>query len=266
MGKTIKNVVKGGKCQWTVRRRNLHGARMVLLAVLSSLTVVFDVVCTHTLPLHAGTAMVVITGASLGPMEGLICGGISRLVCNFFNGQGMWTLWQMGAWGLLGAASGWIFYPLPKNDVKNIRHAGSFCLGLITAVLTAGLIAGVDYIFTGKPQESFLGYRIYFYGGIALAVFLLFKKKLPRNPYTLFTVTFLFTFIFYGGIMNFASMVLSRSAAPEPQSISLSALRAVYITGVPYDFFHALSAAFMAFFFGMEMIRKIDHAVKKFGL
>lgn len=210
MKKIIKNtVLSDGTEQWTVRKRNFHGARMVLIAIMCSLTVLFSVISTNTIPFHIGTAMVVITGASLGAGEGFICGFMSRFICNFFNGQGPWTPWQMLSWGLLGA------------------------------------VAGV--FFCASPDK---GHRV----------------KIPKNPYTLSIATFLFTFILYGGIMNFAAMLLSYSAAPDRQSISMEVLGAVYLAGVPYDLFHAGCASVMVFLFGMQMIKKIEHAVKKYGL
>lgn len=210
MKKVIKStVLSDGTEQWTVRKRDFHGARMVLAAIMCSLTVLFSVISTNTIPLHIGTAMVVITGVSLGAGEGFICGLISRFICNFFNGQGPWTPWQMLSWGLLGAVAGVLFYA-PSNTL----HRG----------------------------------------------------KIPKNPYTLSVATFLFTFLLYGGIMNFAAMILSFSAAPDGQSVSMEVLGAVYLAGVPYDLFHAACASVMVFLFGMQMIKKIEHAVKKYGL
>jgi energy-coupling factor transport system substrate-specific component len=50
------------------------------------------------------TVMVVCAGAALGAREGVAVGGVAALVSNIFLGQGVWTPWQMLAWGACGAA------------------------------------------------------------------------------------------------------------------------------------------------------------------
>ena len=49
------------------------------------------------------TVIVVCTGAALGARSGVAAGAIAALVSNFFLGQGVWTPWQMLAWGMCGA-------------------------------------------------------------------------------------------------------------------------------------------------------------------
>jgi energy-coupling factor transport system substrate-specific component len=50
------------------------------------------------------TVMAVCAGVALGLRSGIAVGGIAALVSNFFLGQGIWTPWQMLAWGACGAA------------------------------------------------------------------------------------------------------------------------------------------------------------------
>src|SRR5439155_12084518 len=50
------------------------------------------------------TVIAVCAGAALGLRAGVAVGGIAALVSNFFLGQGVWTPWQMLAWGGCGAA------------------------------------------------------------------------------------------------------------------------------------------------------------------
>lgn len=52
------------------------------------------------------TAMVILTGVTLGPLCGAATGFVSALVSNMVLGQGIWTLFQMLAWGLIGFAAG----------------------------------------------------------------------------------------------------------------------------------------------------------------
>ena len=49
------------------------------------------------------TVIVVVTGVALGARAGIGVGAAAAFVSNFFLGQGLWTPWQMLAWGACGA-------------------------------------------------------------------------------------------------------------------------------------------------------------------
>lgn len=55
------------------------------------------------------TAIIIIAGCSLGATSGYMTGCLSALVSNMILGQGLWTPWQMLAWGLIGFLSGVFF-------------------------------------------------------------------------------------------------------------------------------------------------------------
>jgi prenyltransferase beta subunit len=48
------------------------------------------------------TDIVLLSGFALGGAPGFVVGAAGALASNFFYGQGPWTPWQMGAWGLVG--------------------------------------------------------------------------------------------------------------------------------------------------------------------
>ncbi len=52
------------------------------------------------------SAIAIIAGAALGRRNGFMVGALAALTSNFFFGQGMWTPWQMYAWGMVGHAGG----------------------------------------------------------------------------------------------------------------------------------------------------------------
>lgn len=52
------------------------------------------------------SAIAIMAGATLGPRAGFMVGALAALTSNMFFGQGMWTPWQMYAWGLVGYAGG----------------------------------------------------------------------------------------------------------------------------------------------------------------
>ena len=49
------------------------------------------------------TVIAVAAGSALGLRAGVAVGGLAAIASNFFLGQGVWTPWQMLAWGACGA-------------------------------------------------------------------------------------------------------------------------------------------------------------------
>ena len=102
-------------------RRKPKAREIVLIAMMSALTVTLQLFCHITLPLQIGTAMIIISGISLGPEAGFLIGAVSRFVCNFYMGQGPWTPWQMFCWGILGFLAGLAFNKVDLDELKS-RH------------------------------------------------------------------------------------------------------------------------------------------------
>jgi energy-coupling factor transport system substrate-specific component len=71
------------------------------------------------------TVIVVCTGAALGTRAGIAVGGIAALVSNIFLGQGVWTPWQMLAWGACGAAGA-----LASRFIRSRPALAAFCFVL----------------------------------------------------------------------------------------------------------------------------------------
>jgi len=73
------------------------------------------------------TVIAVCAGAALGMRAGIAVGGVAALVSNFFLGQGVWTPWQMLAWGACGAAGAALASPARR---RVFLAALCFALGL----------------------------------------------------------------------------------------------------------------------------------------
>ena len=52
------------------------------------------------------SAIALIAGAALGRRNGFIVGALAAFTSNFFFGQGLWSPWQMYAWGIVGYMGG----------------------------------------------------------------------------------------------------------------------------------------------------------------
>lgn len=239
--------------------RKPRAREIVLLAVLISFCVVSNLICSHTIPLHAGTAMVVLAGISMGPEAGFLTGALGRFVCNFFDGQGIWTPWQMTAWGIIGFISGVSFRKVEKGE-KGSRFSIFICVG-------AGVIVGYFVnMITGK-SDDFVGVKLYLWMFIGFATgVILQRKKLPIDRFVISVYTFIIVFVFYGGIMSFAAMLMQNSYSPSENPINADTLRALYVTGAPYDFMHALGAAFCVFLIGESLLGKLERIQIKYGI
>lgn len=256
-------------------KRKPRAREIVLLSTMTGLSVAANELCSHTIPLHAGTAMVVISGIALGPETGFFVGALARFVCNFFSGQGPWTPWQMFSWGLMGYLAGLCFNTIRvRGRLEEETLAGRFSLKKSTSFrLLAGPLAAIAggeilgyllYVWTGVQGETFWGWRVYVFGFLGLAFgIVLQRKKLPADPVTTSVFVFLITVLVYGGIMNFAAMLMTAQSGGE---VSVEALKALYVTGLPYDLMHGAGAALCMFFAGDVILQKLQRIQIKFGI
>ena len=244
-----------------VRNRKVKAREVVMIAVMSAITVLGNLLSFPILPIQAGTGMVIISGIAFGPIVGAIIGMLSRLIVNFFTGQGVWTIWQMCCWGLLGAIAGLVF---SKVDIEAPRSRDfKVLVGPVTAVLVMEVIAYLSYLIWPNGETTFLGWRLYAFGLVGLIIgAIIQRKRMPADDITLAVFTFFVVFILYGGIMNIGTMFMSSMSAAD---LSLDALLALYVTGAPFDLWHAFRAAVFVFIFGNAILRKLERVKIKYG-
>lgn len=84
------------------------------------------------------SATAIIAGATLGRRNGFMVGALAALASNFFFGQGMWSPWQMYAWGMVGYLGG----VLASAGVFDNRATGK---PRMVALVTCGLASGALY-------------------------------------------------------------------------------------------------------------------------
>ncbi|MCR5586534.1 MAG: ECF transporter S component [Lachnospiraceae bacterium] len=253
--------------------RSVKARDVVLIATMTSFTVVANVICTHTVPLHAGTAMVVITGVALGPEAGFLTGALGRLICNVFDGQGPWTPWQMVAWGIMGLFAGIAFN---RVDLKSkslfeesiAKKTSSFkvILGPLSCIFIAEFLGILIFALNGD-KKGFLGLWVYIFGFTGLVSGVIIQRaKLTADVLSLTLFTFFVTFIVYGGLLNFANVLMMNAINPVENEISKEAFLAVYLSGLPYDLQHAAGASAVMFFIGESMLNKVERVRIKFGI
>ena len=245
-------------------RRKPRAREVVLIAMMSALTVASHTFFHIAFSVQIGTAMVIISGISLGPEAGFLIGAMSRFVCNFYMGQGAWTPWQMFCWGLLGFLAGLAF----NREISKQNSIGNFkkMMAPVLCVIFSELVAYISFLVWPGNDKTFFGWRVYLFGIIGLLLAVIFQKgKLKADNITMAVFTFVVTFVIYGGIMNFAAMCLSMNE-PGSLGIGVKALKALYVSGVGYDFYHALTAAICVFVIGTPMVNKLERIKIKYGI
>lgn len=263
-------------------KRKPKAREVVIIAMMTAITVVSHMFFHVILPVQIGTAMVIISGIALGPEAGFMVGALARFVCNFYMGQGPWSPWQMFCWGLLGFLAGLTFNKVAvRNRYEELGEEGQaaaaaaleerksrafrMVMGPVMCVLFGIVTAYVTYLIVPGKDTTFWGWRVYAFGAAGLlAGALLQRKRMPVDSLSLSMFTFLTTVIIYGGIMNMAAMFTS-SGIPG-NDISFNTLRLLYISGLPYDLYHGITAAVCMFVVGNPMIEKLERIKIKYGI
>jgi energy-coupling factor transport system substrate-specific component len=118
-------------------RGKLTSKEISLVAILSGFSAVSRVPFAAIPSVQPCTYIIICTGYVFGPLAGFMVGAITALVSNMFLGQGPWTIFQMFAWGAVGATAA----ILPKLRIKGI---GLVVFGVIWGYLF-GWIMNVWY-------------------------------------------------------------------------------------------------------------------------
>jgi len=88
-----------------------------LVAVMTALSVCGRVLFYPIAFFKPVSAIVILCGLWLGPLAGLICGGLSAIVSGIFFGYGLWLPFQVLAWGLIGLFAGLLRRPMKKSRI-----------------------------------------------------------------------------------------------------------------------------------------------------
>lgn len=250
-------------------KRRPKAREIVLIAVMTAITAFAHIVF-HLAAIPIGTALVIVAGISMGPEAGFLVGALARFVCNFYQGQGPYTPWQMFCWGLLGFLAGLAFSKVTAERLtigkkkQGIDAAGTFTALVAPVLSLAGflVLAYVSYLLVPGDDDTFFGWRVYAFGAAGLLIgTILQRRRLPVNSITITVFTFVTTVILYGGIMNMATMFYTIGF-----DVSFNSLRLLYISGLPYDLTHAVLASVCMFFLGHPMIKKIERIKIKYGI
>jgi len=81
---------------------------IALISILGTISAVSRIPFAAIPSVQPCTYLILCAGYTFGPVTGFTVGALTPLISNFFLGQGPWTLYQMFAWGLVGASSAFL--------------------------------------------------------------------------------------------------------------------------------------------------------------
>ncbi|QSX07354.1 ECF transporter S component [Sedimentibacter sp. zth1] len=134
----------------------------------------------------------------------------------------------------------------------------------VTFDAESGFLVGATSAFTSNfffGQGPWTPWQMFSLGIIGFIAGVLQRKGiLKKNKISLCIFGFIITYLVYGFLMNFASLVMVSNRITKASLIS------VYISGVPYDTVHAVATVFFLYVLSNPMIRKLDRIRLKYGM
>ena len=79
---------------------------IVLIAVLTAIATVGRIILMSIPAVNLASFIIIMVGVVFGKEEGFLVGALTAFVSGLFMGMGYWVLFQMLAWGLMGASAG----------------------------------------------------------------------------------------------------------------------------------------------------------------
>lgn len=104
-------------------KRKIGTRRLVLTAAFVALASIGRVICSPLPGVNPVTAITIFAAIYMGSETGFMVGAFSALISNMFAGMGVWTPFQMFAWGLIGTFAGLFSKQLINNKIKLCVYA-----------------------------------------------------------------------------------------------------------------------------------------------
>ena len=115
--------------------------KLTPVVVISATSVAGRVLFNVIPQVQPSTALIILTGLSLGPFCGGATGMLTAFVSNMVLGQGPWTPFQMLAWGLIGVGAGY----LGKN--RWLSSLPSACIYGVISAFFYSILTDFSYLY-----------------------------------------------------------------------------------------------------------------------
>ncbi|GEM04477.1 membrane protein [Halolactibacillus miurensis] len=125
--------------------------RLTLIAVLAAMATVGRFFLQHIPNVQPVTAIIILSAFFLGPFSGFLLAFLTTYLTNLALGMGIWTLWQILAWSLIGVIAGLLGKIIKRRVLVYLT-----VLAFFSGFLFGFFFAVINYIVSGK----FLGYYL----------------------------------------------------------------------------------------------------------
>ena len=150
--------------------------KLTLLAIFAAVAVVGRSLFAFLPNVQPVTAIIIICGILLGPGAAIILSLLVTFLSNMLLGMGIWTVWQIISWALIGLISGMI-----GKYVKEIPVFYLVIFGVFSGYLYGLIISLVTFQATGKFWPYYLvGLPFDTYHAIGNGVFILILYPLIK--------------------------------------------------------------------------------------
>lgn len=142
--------------------RKPQARELVIIAVLCAIGVAGRAVFFMLPQFKPVVAVVIIAGVCFGGETGFLVGAVTAFTSNMLFGQGIWTPWQMFAFGIAGFIAGIMFR---KGMLRKKRN--SLCIfGAITTFLVVGLVLDTGAALMWQAEPTLTSMITYYLMGI----------------------------------------------------------------------------------------------------
>lgn len=160
--------------------------KLTIMAMLVALTVVGRLMLTYVPNVQITTTMVIIISFLLSPSQAVMVAVASTLLTNIILGMGIWTIWQIIAWSIIGLISGLIGKIHHKIPLKVLSLYAGFCgmlYGFMVSIPASKIVTDNfwAYYIIGLPFDigHAIGNVLFFFVFYPL-FFRLFKSKIKE--------------------------------------------------------------------------------------
>src|SRR5699024_203044 len=133
--------------------------KLTLLAILSALAVAGRYAFTFLPNVQPVTAILIIGGFFLGPGMAFIMAFLITFLSNMLLGMGVWTIWQVIAWGIIGVMSGflgkWWARSIPLYVIVLFAVFSGYFYGFMISLVTYQVTGHFwPYYLAGLPFDT----------------------------------------------------------------------------------------------------------------
>lgn len=133
--------------------------RITLISIFATLSVIGRYAFAFLPNVQPVTSIIIISGFFLGPISAILLAIVVTFLSNMLLGMGIWTIWQIVAWGIIGFISGLIGKFCKKIPIYVVLFYAIFSgyfYGFIVSLTTYQVTGSFwPYYILGLPMDTY---------------------------------------------------------------------------------------------------------------